>query len=92
VGLPPAVVVEVPGHTPGSIALYLPADRLLFTGDNVAAMQARPILGPFNVARQDAIESFRRLSQLDIDVACFGRGDPISSDAGAALRESARRL
>jgi glyoxylase-like metal-dependent hydrolase (beta-lactamase superfamily II) len=91
-GLPTAIVVEAPGHTPGSIALYLSADRLLFTGDNIASMKARPILGPFNVAREDAIESFRRLAQLDIDVACFGHGDPISSNAGVELRKSAQRL
>src|SRR6202012_2385654 len=31
-----AVTVAVPGHTPGSIALYLPRHRVLFTGDAVA--------------------------------------------------------
>ena len=30
-----ARVIHVPGHTPGSIALYLPAKRVLFTGDDV---------------------------------------------------------
>jgi glyoxylase-like metal-dependent hydrolase (beta-lactamase superfamily II) len=88
-GLPRAVIVDAPGHTPGSIALHLPDDRVLFTGDNIASLGAKPILGPFNVAREEAIESFRRLSQLDIDIACFGHGDPIIGDAGSALKRTA---
>jgi glyoxylase-like metal-dependent hydrolase (beta-lactamase superfamily II) len=88
-GLPRTVIVDAPGHTPGSIALYLPDDRVLFTGDNIASLGAKPILGPFNVAREEAIESFRRLSQLDIDIACFGHGDPIIGDAGSALKRTA---
>jgi glyoxylase-like metal-dependent hydrolase (beta-lactamase superfamily II) len=33
--------VAVPGHTPGSLALYLPGPRVLFAGDAAAArMQA----------------------------------------------------
>jgi glyoxylase-like metal-dependent hydrolase (beta-lactamase superfamily II) len=89
---PAATVVEVPGHTPGSIAVYLPTERVLFTGDNVASMDGRAILGPFNVARKDAIASFRKLAKLEVEVACFGHGDPIVASAGAALRKSAARL
>ena len=91
-GSPTTLVVETPGHTSGSIALHLPDDRLLFTGDNVASMRTTPILGPFNVAREKAIESFRKLAQLDIDIACFGHGDPITARAGSELRRAAQSL
>jgi glyoxylase-like metal-dependent hydrolase (beta-lactamase superfamily II) len=91
-GLPKALIVDAPGHTPGSIALYLPDERVLFTGDNIASLGAKPILGPFNVAREEAIESFRRLAQLDVNIACFGHGDPIIGDAGSHLRRNAPRL
>ncbi len=42
-----AHVVHVPGHTDGSIALYLPARGVLFTGDTVAAAPAdgTPVTG-----------------------------------------------
>ena len=50
------------------------------------------IVGPFNVARQDAIASFRRLAEMDVDIACFGHGDPIVADARQALDEAANRL
>jgi glyoxylase-like metal-dependent hydrolase (beta-lactamase superfamily II) len=85
-----ATVVHVPGHTPGSIALYLPAHRVLFTGDTIASVEGKPILGPFNVDRTLAKESFRRQVALDVNVACFGHGDPLVGDAAAALRAAAR--
>jgi glyoxylase-like metal-dependent hydrolase (beta-lactamase superfamily II) len=82
-----AAVIGVPGHTDGSIAIHLPAHRLLFTGDSVASTQeGRVILGPFNVDRAQAIDSFRKLADLDVDMACFGHGDPVRADAAAALR------
>lgn len=87
-----ATVIGVPGHTDGSIAIHLPAHRLLFTGDSVASTHdGRVILGPFNVDRAQAIESFRKLTELDVDMACFGHGDPRVADAAAALREVDRR-
>jgi glyoxylase-like metal-dependent hydrolase (beta-lactamase superfamily II) len=83
-----ARVIAVPGHTDGSIAIYLPRDRALFTGDAVAN-PGRTMLGVFNTDRARAIESFHRLAALDTQVACFGHGDPITTDAAKALREAA---
>jgi glyoxylase-like metal-dependent hydrolase (beta-lactamase superfamily II) len=88
----PSEVIEVPGHTTGSIAVHLPDERVLLTGDNVASLGGMPILGPFDVARQEAIESFRRLAAIDVEIACFGHGDPILADAHKALLNAAGRL
>jgi glyoxylase-like metal-dependent hydrolase (beta-lactamase superfamily II) len=86
-----AAVVGAPGHTDGSIAVHIPAQRLLFTGDSVATNRAgQVILGPFNVDRHEAIQTFRTLSDLDVDTACFGHGDPVKTDASAALRAAVR--
>ena len=46
----------------------------------------RVILGPFNVDRDEAIGSFRKLAELDVDAACFGHGAPVLADGSAALR------
>jgi glyoxylase-like metal-dependent hydrolase (beta-lactamase superfamily II) len=87
-----AAVIGMPGHTDGSIAIHLPAHRLLFTGDAVARTPGgRVILGPFNVDRAEAINSFRKLAGFDVDVACFGHGDPVLADGSAALREATER-
>jgi glyoxylase-like metal-dependent hydrolase (beta-lactamase superfamily II) len=68
-------------------APHIPAQRLLFTGDSVAVNGAgQVILGPFNVDRDQAISTFRELADLDVDIACFGHGDPVVADASAALR------
>jgi glyoxylase-like metal-dependent hydrolase (beta-lactamase superfamily II) len=87
-----AAVIGAPGHTDGSIAVHIPAQRLLFTGDSVATNRAgQVILGPFNVDRDQAIQTFRALSDLDVDTACFGHGNPVRTDASAALRDAVRQ-
>ena len=47
-----ARVIEVPGHTPGSIALYLPDGEAVLTGDAVAEFNGQVILGVFNTDRR----------------------------------------
>ena len=83
-----AVVVAVPGHTDGSIALHLPGPRVLFTGDAVANVR-RTVLGVFNTDRSRALASLRRLAELDAETALFGHGDPIARGAADALRGAA---
>ncbi|MFE9354597.1 MBL fold metallo-hydrolase [Streptomyces olivaceoviridis] len=83
-----ARVVHVPGHTDGSIALFLPAHRVLFTGDTVAAAPdgGTPMAGVFNLDRARLLASIGRLADLGAEVACFGHGDPVLGGATAALR------
>ena len=88
-----AVAMAVPGHTPGSVAFYLPRHRVLFTGDAVArGRDGAVICGVFNVDRPQAAASLRRLATLDITVACFGHGEPLTRDATAEFQAAARRL
>ena len=88
-----AVAVAVPGHTPGSVAIYLPRPQVLFAGDAAARTpDGTVICGVFNVNRAQAAASFLRLAGLDVAVACFGHGDPLTRDATAALRAAAERL
>ena len=86
------VIVSVPGHTPGSIALLLPRLGLLFTGDTIAHYEGQPILGVFNIDRQAAIESVRKQASLDFEVACFGHGPPIVGGADRRIRALAGRI
>ncbi|MEU1627161.1 MBL fold metallo-hydrolase [Streptomyces sp. NPDC020096] len=81
----PARILHIPGHTAGSVAVHLPDARVVFTGDTVANVE-RLMLGVFNVDRDQASASFRRLADLDVDIACFGHGEPILHGAGDALR------
>ncbi|MEU9123825.1 MBL fold metallo-hydrolase [Streptomyces sp. NPDC048506] len=83
----PVRVLHVPGHTPGGIALHLPGSRLLFPGDVIGTAPGggRPVLGPFNVAREVAVASFRRLAALDVDTVCVPHGEPIRTGAREVL-------
>jgi glyoxylase-like metal-dependent hydrolase (beta-lactamase superfamily II) len=82
-----AVVVAVPGHTPGSIAVHLPRHQVLFTGDAAARRtDGTVICGIFNVDRAQAAASLDRLAALDTVIACFGHGEPLTQDAAAELR------
>ncbi|GAB6903926.1 MBL fold metallo-hydrolase [Kineosporia succinea] len=73
-----AHVLEVPGHTPGSIALHLPEHGVLFTGDTVARGPGGDVmLGVFNSDPARAGQSMRRQQELgNVRIACFGHGEP----------------
>ena len=90
-----ATVVHVPGHTAGSIALYLPARRLLFAGDAATGvLGVGAPAGPFGMFNENASQvkdSFRKLAALDFDVACFGHGKPLDRDASREFRIYAER-
>jgi glyoxylase-like metal-dependent hydrolase (beta-lactamase superfamily II) len=84
------IVVHVPGHTLGSIAIHVPSLGIVFTGDTVAFANDGPILGPFNVDRAQSMASVSRLAKLDFEVACFGHGRPLRNQASAEIRKLAR--
>jgi glyoxylase-like metal-dependent hydrolase (beta-lactamase superfamily II) len=89
-----ATVVHVPGHTPGSVALYFPVERLLIAGDAIDRRGNRlstPV-EPFTDDIEQAIASIRRLATLDFDVLCPGHGDPIIGRAAGQVREMLKRL
>jgi glyoxylase-like metal-dependent hydrolase (beta-lactamase superfamily II) len=88
-----AHVLHSPGHTHGSIAVHLPCERVLFTGDSVAAspVGGGVMPGVFNLDRPRLLASLRRLAALDCDVACLGHGDPVVGHAGTVLRRTADR-
>ena len=81
-------VVHTPGHTPGSVCLYAPALRLLFTGDVLQVRQGR-LTGPHPVFSDDMGEARRsvaRLAELDVDTICFAHFPPLREGAREALR------
>lgn len=73
-----AEVIGTPGHTDGSIAIYLPQHGVLFTGDIVANSPNGMILGPFNTDRELAKRSLEQLTRTPATTICFGHGDPVT--------------
>lgn len=81
-----ALVVAAPGHTPGSMALHLPAANAVLTGDTVAEFNGEVILGAFNVDRDEAHRSLRRIAATRAHVAGFGHGEVVLADAHERIR------
>lgn len=66
-------VLHLPGHTPGSIALYDPERRELYSGDVVYDDQLLDTLPESNVAAYR--DSLSRLRSLPVDLVRPGHGD-----------------
>jgi len=80
-----ARVIAVPGHTPGSIALYLPADDAVLTGDAVAEVNGQVAVGVFNTDRPAAVRAASTLAATGARIAGFGHGEAIIGDAAARI-------
>lgn len=76
-----AVVMHIPGHTPGSIALHLPRHSVLLTGDVAAELNGEVIVGAFNTDRDQTRQSIRKLAKTGAQIAGFGHGEAILTDA-----------
>jgi glyoxylase-like metal-dependent hydrolase (beta-lactamase superfamily II) len=88
----PARILAAPGHTAGSVAVLFEEDGVLVAGDAIASVDGAPIVGVFNVDRLQATATFQRLAALDVDIACFGHGQPLGGGAGAQLARAAATL
>jgi len=83
-------VLHTPGHCSGSICVYEPQRRILFSADTIMAKGILGgVVGSGNAS--DYIESLERLSAMRIDCLMPGHGR-ISRDADSDLREGTRRL
>jgi len=86
-------ILHTPGHTPGSISLFLPKERVAIVGD-VLANRFRLGLPskPFTVNMAQEISSIKRVVSLDFDVICFGHGSPIVHNARSIISKFAETL
>lgn len=89
----PLTVVHAPGHTPGEVAFYLPARRILFAGDSVVERKGQLVLPAARFASniEQAVRSLARLRSLDVEMLLPGHGIPVTKDVGSALDDLIRR-
>ncbi len=81
-------VHHTPGHTQGSIALSLPAQGLLFSGDAMGYRNGR-LEEPERVLTENpaaARTSIERLARMDVDTICFSHFPPLRQHAQHELR------
>ena len=82
-------VIHTPGHSAGSIALYLPGE-VVFVGDALRVnKQGLPVLSSSAMTADVdlAKASVKKLSELNFQVLLPGHGPPILLDAAIKLKE-----
>lgn len=82
-------VLDMPGHTIGSIALYDPNRKILFIGDTLDC-KAGIVYGPSKTMSTDIMQAYRsieKLKNLDFTIMLSGHGQPLMSNASAKVTE-----
>ena len=85
-----ARVIYTPGHTDGSIAFLFEEAGVLFTGDVATEHQGQVVLGPFDIDRPRARQSFRKFAGIEVDTVCFGHGQPLVGEETNKLKAAAK--
>jgi glyoxylase-like metal-dependent hydrolase (beta-lactamase superfamily II) len=86
-------VIHVPGHTPGSIALYQAERQMLFSGDALFNESETGKTGiqytnAFTSNKAQAKKSAHKLATRPVKIAFFGHGEPILEQAGERIKEA----
>jgi glyoxylase-like metal-dependent hydrolase (beta-lactamase superfamily II) len=85
-------IIHIPGHTPGSIAVHVPAVDAVFVGDalttgHVLTGATGPQPAPFTMEPSMALESLARLESLSASWVLPGHGAPWSGGIAEAIRQ-----
>ena len=83
-------VIELPGHTPGSIGLIDDDERALYSGDAIYDGGLLDTLPESNVARY--LDTVERLRDLPVEVVYPGHGEPFGRDRLRQLSSAYLRL
>jgi glyoxylase-like metal-dependent hydrolase (beta-lactamase superfamily II) len=90
-------VIEVPGHTPGSVAFHLPAQGAVLTGDALVTMDSLAgrngptiVCSAFTHDTAQALTSLESLAALDAGQVLPGHGDPREGGIREAVRQAQR--
>lgn len=83
------VIIEVPGHMPGHVCVYVKADKALLTGDALTADNGKlcPPSEMFTLDMPTAIKSLEKLLNYDIEnIICY-HGGLVTGDIRASLKQ-----
>ncbi len=74
-------IIHTPGHTIGSVCVYVPKYKILVSGDTVFSNGSfgRTDLPTGDI--ENLVESLKKLLTLDIDILCPGHGDILIKNA-----------
>jgi glyoxylase-like metal-dependent hydrolase (beta-lactamase superfamily II) len=74
-------VIHTPGHSAGSISLWCPTEKVLFTGDAVLVPEDMPIFDNY----QSALDSLAILQDIELDWLLSAWDEPKQSAAARIL-------
>jgi glyoxylase-like metal-dependent hydrolase (beta-lactamase superfamily II) len=85
-------IIHVPGHTPGSVAVHVPAVNALFVGDamttgNVLTGENGPRPAPFTLDPEAALASLAKLEAVPATWVLPGHGAPWNGGVAEAIRQ-----
>ena len=85
-------IIHIPGHTPGSLAVHVPAVDALFVGDamttgNVLTGERRPSPAPFTLDPDRALASLATLEDVKATWVLPGHGAPWHGGVAEAIRQ-----
>jgi glyoxylase-like metal-dependent hydrolase (beta-lactamase superfamily II) len=89
-----ATVIHTPGHTPGSICLWIPELRAVFTGDTLEVRGRRLSFASPLYSDDHAVarRSVARIAALDVETIVFSHFRPWRENAREALESLAARV
>jgi len=86
-------ILHTPGHTPGSICLYIEGKKLLIAGDLLANRFGLKLPSRrFTVDTAQEMQSIERVAGMEFDIICFGHGSPIRHNANQVVADFVSRI
>ncbi|MDI9644566.1 MAG: MBL fold metallo-hydrolase [Candidatus Verstraetearchaeota archaeon] len=82
------VILETPGHTPGSACFYSPSESLLISGDTVFPDGYFGRTDLPGGSDSDMLESLTKLSGLRVEALLAGHGHYVESDGSRCISEA----
>jgi len=64
-------LINMPGHTPYQVAVYVPEERVIFTSDNIS----RHLPYFFQAVPEEWLKTLKNLQKFDVDYVVPGHGD-----------------
>ena len=85
-------IIHTPGHTPGSVVVYVPAADALFVGDalttgNVLTGELGPRPAPFTLEPEVALASLSKIETVEATWVLPGHGAPWRGGVAEAVRQ-----
>src|SRR3989344_5560628 len=79
-------VIHCPGHTPGSICLYDPVRKMLFSGDTIYRGKMFWNMPLFSVA--DYLQTLKRLLKMDVELCLPGHNELLKKQEFISVTEN----